>query len=108
LTQQNTATPHEFLFWRFGEQMAVRKGDWKITRAISRPGQVLPRRNPRSIDGPLYNLRQDIGEKTDVAADHREVVKELADAWEKWNADLMPPRWSPPEAPAAPAAKNAP
>jgi arylsulfatase A-like enzyme len=108
LTQHNTATPHEFLFWRFGEQMAVRKGDWKITRAISRPGQALPRRNLQSIDGPLYNLRQDIGEKTDVAAKHPEVVKELADAWEKWNAELMPPRWSPPEAAAPPAAKNTP
>ncbi len=34
-------------------------------------------------------------------------AKEWTDAWKKWNADLMPPRWSPPEAPALPAAKNA-
>jgi hypothetical protein len=73
-----------------------------------RPGQPLPRRNTESIDGPLYNLRQDIGEKTDVAAEHPEVVKELADVWEKWNAELMPPRWSPPDDPVRPAAKNAP
>ena len=86
--------------------MAVRKGDWKITRAALRPGQPLPRRNPQSLDGPLYNLRQDLGEKTDVAADHPEIVKELAGAWKKWNAELMPPRWSPPEAAAPPAATN--
>jgi hypothetical protein len=37
-----------------------------------------------------------------------EVVRELRDAWEQWNAELMLPRWSPPEAAAPSAAKNSP
>src|SRR5262249_40664490 len=25
-----TTTPHDVLYWRFGEQWAIRKGDWKL------------------------------------------------------------------------------
>ncbi len=107
LTQNATATPHEFLFWRYGEQMAVRKGDWKITKAVSRPAQAR-RRVRRPSEGQLYDLANDIGEKTDVAAEHPEVVKELKDAWEKWNAELMAPRWQRADGPAGRAAKNGP
>jgi hypothetical protein len=44
----------------------------------------------------LFNLKADIGEQTDVAAKHPEKVKELASAWQKWNAELAEPRWGPP------------
>jgi arylsulfatase A-like enzyme len=103
-----TRPPHEFLFWRFGAQMAVRKGDWKITRAVSRPGAQRRRRANRLAGEQLYNLAQDIGEKTDVAAEHADVVKELMDAWEKWDSELMAPRWQRANAPARGAGNGAP
>jgi arylsulfatase A-like enzyme len=90
----NTALPHEYLFWRFGAQMAVRKGDWKITRAVGQPGLERRRKRARgAASGQLFNLAQDIGEKQDLAAEHPEKVKELMDAWEQWNSQLMAPRW---------------
>ncbi len=30
LTGKNTSRPHEVLYWRFGAQWAIRKGDWKL------------------------------------------------------------------------------
>ena len=30
LTGKNKGAPHEMLYWRFGEQWAIRKGDWKL------------------------------------------------------------------------------
>ncbi len=32
LEGKNTAAPHDILYWRFGQQMAIRKGDWKLVR----------------------------------------------------------------------------
>jgi arylsulfatase A-like enzyme len=101
----NTGLPHAVLFWRFGAQMAVRSGDWKITRAAGQPGLERKRKRLRGpVVGELFNLAQDIGESKDLAADHTEKVKELMDAWEKWNSELMAPRWqraSPPRRRAA-------
>jgi arylsulfatase A-like enzyme len=86
--------PHEYLFWRFGPQMAVRKGDWKITRAAARGARQRRRRPARgNAEEQLYNLAQDIGENKDVAAEHADTVAELMSAWEKWNSELMAPRW---------------
>ncbi len=85
LTGENKAKPHETLFWRFGEQWAIRKGDWKLV--VSR------------IDGlkdpKLFNLAADIGEKEDLTAKHPEKVKELTDAWKAWNAEQKDPLWKP-------------
>ena len=44
----------------------------------------------------LYNLADDIGEKKNLAATHPEKVKELADAWQRWNKELASPLWGPP------------
>jgi len=85
--------PHESLYWRFGQQWAVRNGDWKLVAS--------------RIDGfkpQLFNLAEDIGEANDLAAQHPEKVAELKAEWDEWNADNVPPKW---EAPKGAAKKKA-
>ncbi len=77
--------PHETFYWRFGEQWAVRHGDWKLVVS--------------SVDGPdarLFNLADDIGEARDLAARHPEKVKALAAIWRAWNAEQKDPLWTRP------------
>jgi arylsulfatase A len=60
-----------FLLWEFagyGGQQAVRMGDWKGVRQKLHKGQT-------AIE--LYNLKEDLGEKNDLAAKHPEVVKRI-------------------------------
>jgi arylsulfatase A-like enzyme len=86
--------PHAVLFWRFGEQMAVRSGDWKLTKSHSPGGQRrLPRKSAVGLDLQLFDLSKDIGESTDLAAQRPEKVRELTALWERWNAELIAPRW---------------
>lgn len=54
---------HEYLYWEFGQQIAVRKGHWKAIR---------PKLN---ADWELYDLRQDPSEKNDVASHHVALLK---------------------------------
>jgi hypothetical protein len=53
--------------------------------------------NADGAKGPLaaklYNLADDIGEKTDLAGTQPEKVKELQAAWDKWNKDNAAPLW---------------
>lgn len=90
----NTAQPHDTLFWRFGQQIAVRKGDWKLVKSAGDGGAAGP--GVANTEGAhLYNLSKDIGEKNDLAAQEPEKVKELAAEWSKWNSDLVAPKWTP-------------
>jgi arylsulfatase A-like enzyme len=85
------------LFWRFGPQVAVRKGDWKLVKAAEPGAGAAGRRGATSLDGAkLFNLKDDVGESKDVAADHPEVVKNLTAAWTTWNKDNVPATWGPP------------
>jgi arylsulfatase A-like enzyme len=89
LTGQRNDKPHEALYWRFGPQMAIRHGDWKLVRydtaADGEPAGVTPAK--------LYNLAADIGESNDLIAQQPEKAKELQAAWDKWNTGNAPPRW---------------
>ena len=85
----NTAAPHQFLYWRFGKQMAIRSGDWKLVRPSMSPGEYLE----IATTSMLFNLRVDVAEQNDLAAAQPDRVRELQAAWDKWNAELMPPRW---------------
>ncbi|MDB6077964.1 MAG: arylsulfatase family protein [Akkermansiaceae bacterium] len=89
--------PHDALFWRFGQQLAVRKGDWKLVKGVGTPGvQPGAADRPASIEGAqLYNLADDIGETTDLAAKNPDKVKELAALWNSWNSELVAPKWLP-------------
>ena len=73
--------PHDALYWRYGEQWAIRSGNHKLTRAdVTAP--------PR-----LFDLSHDPGESTDLAARQPELVRELRAKYDRWNATLAPPLW---------------
>jgi arylsulfatase A-like enzyme len=89
LKGDNAAAPHAALFWRFGEQMAIRAGDWKLVRpdlSAKEFGQIAEK-------PMLFNLRTDVGEKHDLAGKHPEKVKVLMGKWQAWNKELAPPAW---------------
>jgi len=69
------------LYWRFGVQYAVRQGDWKVVKAAI------------DMQPQLINLAKDPGEQTDVSAQYPEKASELQALWDKWNSQMIPPRW---------------
>jgi len=81
LEGKNEAAPHASLFWRFGKQNAVRMGDWKLVEAAGSEGKK------------LFNLKDDLGENTDLTAKNPEKVKELQAAWDEWNKGNGPATW---------------
>lgn len=69
---------HDYLFWEFYERRgarAVRQGQWKAVRT--------------SWHGPieLYDLEADLGETKNIAADHPDIVKRMADSMESAHTD---------------------
>jgi arylsulfatase A-like enzyme len=85
LTGKLKDPPHTVLYWKFGNQWAIRKGDYKLVAS-----------NPDGVKTPrLFNLKDDIGEKTDLSEKMPEKVKELQADWDKWNAEQAKALWVP-------------
>jgi arylsulfatase A-like enzyme len=59
---------HDYLFWSFGDKKAIRKGKWKAV--------IAGRDQPLE----LYDLVADIGETTNLAHQHADLVSELSAA----------------------------
>jgi arylsulfatase A-like enzyme len=97
VTGEKSGAPHEALFWRFGAQTAIRMGDWKLVKGAGMDGIAVERREGKaSMDGAeLYNLKDDISEKTNLAAKNPDKFKELAALWDQWNAGNIDAAWSP-------------
>ena len=83
LRGEQAGAPHEILFWKNGEQGAVRRGAWKLVIGVWQPKLQ------------LFNLAADLGETHDLAREKPEVVEQLHKAWCDWSAPL-PPRANPP------------
>jgi arylsulfatase A-like enzyme len=79
LTGKNTTRPHETLYWRFGNQWAIRHGDWKLV--VGNGGGPEP---------GLYNLATDLSESNDLFATQSAKARELQALWDKWNAEQAP------------------
>jgi arylsulfatase A-like enzyme len=90
LTGANAGKPHETLFWRFGNQWAIRHGDWKLVVG-NEPGSPAT----SSTAAELINLAADIGESKNLAAEQPAKVKELQALYAAWNAEQEEPRWRP-------------
>jgi arylsulfatase A-like enzyme len=96
LTGEKSSPPHEALFWRFGQQVAVRMGDWKLVKGAGMAGVAGAESGKATIAGAeLYNLASDIGEKQNLAASSPDKVKQLAAAWDQWNAGNIDAKWIP-------------
>ena len=93
LTGANTAAPHEALYWRFGAQMAIRVGDYKLVRYDSNADTLTGMPGQPVTATKLYRLSDDFGEAKDLAAAMPEKAKELQAKWDAWNATLVKPLW---------------
>jgi len=80
LEAETKTPPHPALYWRFGQQWAIRKGNWKLLQTPD--GGVR-----------LFDLATDIGEKHDLAADNPDVVAELQKDYSAWSSELSEPKW---------------
>lgn len=86
LLEADAKTPHEsYLYYWGNELQAIRSGDWKLhfphdfrslTGTPGRDGKPAGY-SQRRTELVLYNLREDVGESTDVKDRHPEVVARL-------------------------------
>lgn len=88
LTKKNAKTPYRFIVYygRDGQLAAIRKGEWKLH--LLEPSERWAGKQPAKealLDTRpitplpwLYNLSTDIGETSNIAEEHPEVIKELA------------------------------
>ncbi|MEC7231337.1 MAG: arylsulfatase, partial [Planctomycetota bacterium] len=68
---------HDFLYWEFGSQLAVRMGDWKGLLSRKKGGwdEVLAK---GTGTWSLYDLSKDVSEQRDVSAQHPERIAAMA------------------------------
>jgi arylsulfatase A-like enzyme len=89
--------PHDSLYWRFGPQKAIRRGQWKLVDWRDHNAK-------RNSGWQLFDLSSDMGEQRDQAGKQPQLVAQLSHDWEQWNAKNIAPLWhgSPAEDPTAP------
>ncbi len=83
LTGKESGPPHPLLCWRYGPNLAIRQGDWKLVR------------QGRKSNTPfaLYNVASDLGETHNLAASQPERTKTLRQALARWEAEQAEPLW---------------
>jgi arylsulfatase len=76
---------HDYLYWEYHGDRAVRHGDWKI---VSLPNQAWE----------LHDLATDRAEQHDLAAAHPEILRDLATHWDAWAKRVGVTPWKPKKA----------
>ena len=81
LTGHKSGVPHERIYLRKFDQSryALRQGDYKLVIAW------------KGAKPQLYNLKNDLAETKNIAADHPERVQELDGFRKKWDSELIDP-----------------
>jgi len=80
---ENEGEPNHKLFWRTAGKFeyAARIGDYKLVKRYYTDKFM------------LFNLREDPIEEHDIADQHPDLVKKMAEEYEKWDAQMIAPRW---------------
>ncbi|MDF7823631.1 sulfatase-like hydrolase/transferase [Pontiellaceae bacterium B12227] len=86
MTKQTDEAPHNVLFWHTGKAPGptgvIRQGDYKLLISKSKV--------------ELYNLKDDLGETTDLTASHPERVAAMRGRWMEWNKGNVSDLWKTP------------
>ena len=82
LEAKNDAAPHEALFWKLGQESAVRKGAWKLWL------------NTSTGSSALYRVSEDVAETKDLSAQHPDIKSELQASYDAWNKELPVRGWT--------------
>ncbi len=78
LLLNNEQLPERDLFWSFGNKIAMRSGKWKLVSIQTKKNNTVE----------LFDLETDLSEKTDLSADHPELVKEMLVRFENWQNEV--------------------
>ncbi|NJB35197.1 sulfatase-like hydrolase/transferase [Croceivirga sp. JEA036] len=83
LTKEKEEAPHQTLYWRSvgGFEYAVRHLDYKLYKSAYKDKTM------------LFNLKEDVLERYDLAEEHPEIVAELEKLYTAWDAKNIPPGW---------------
>jgi len=80
LKQEKTGDPHDKLFWRKLNEAGARIGDHKLVRL-------------KGYGSTFYNLKNDLGETSDLTQSDKPTSDNLHKALELWETGLMQPLW---------------
>src|SRR5207244_1370059 len=84
LLGKNASQPHETLYWRFGAQMAIRHGAWKLVKYdpnVDATDEAGTKELPKATVSKLYRLSTDVGESHDQAGTNPAKLGELQALW---------------------------
>jgi arylsulfatase A-like enzyme len=84
----NAVSPHDFIAWSQGPQLAIRRGNWKLVlNGIDHDGTPAGEKPLQGEDAVfLSNLEQDPGETKNLRRQHPEVVDELQTLVAEWRS----------------------
>ncbi len=87
---QGASSPHEFVAWSLGPQLAIRKGRWKLViNGIVHDGTPAGEKPLQGEDSIfLSDVVQDAGESRNLRRQHPEIVDELQTLLQKWRRDV--------------------
>jgi len=80
--------PRRDLFWEMNDQLAVRRGNWKLVLN----GRLVEQAPPEDAVH-LSDLAEDMAERVNLAPDRPDLAAELADAVRNWHAGIEQ-RWA--------------
>ncbi len=88
---QGASSPHEFVAWSMGPQLAIRKGRWKlVVNGIVHDGTPAGEKPLQGDDSIfLSDVVQDAGESRNLRHQHPEIVDELQTLLQKWRSDVQ-------------------
>lgn len=79
---EEESLPERTLFWKIGEDWAVRKGPWKLVNTGNKK--------------QLFHLSNDVGEETDMSVENPDIVQEYTLQFRKWQKEIssFADKWS--------------
>ena len=82
LTGERAGNAHDKLYWRAGEQGAMRDHNWKLVKV--------------GDEYHLFDLDNDIGERLDLSSTRPDQLASMKSDWHTWSSEMMEPAWDRP------------